>query len=224
MKVDAELIEEIEITAPYGDTSWDWKRITGWTSALLGIATAASFAIPPLALGLGIASAVFGFVSWLLGSKAKRLAKARKEARDQLYHQIDRQAEKLREKAAEWLDRKILTGMFGKVRTSLNDLESAMREAAEFLSQSARRTNTRIASLNRRLIIRVAELNGKVIRACDIHAIRRQRGDRIEIHCVPHSIPAGIVAILSECLGEKISVNPKKHRPRKSRKSKPKPA
>jgi hypothetical protein len=223
-KMDAALIGEMEIAAPSGDDSWNWKRITGWTSALLTVAAAASVAFPPLAIGLGIAAAVVGFVNWWLGSKAKRLAKARKKARDQLYHQIDRQAEKLGETADEWLDEKIVAGMFGEVTTSLNDLEEGMRKAARFLSQSARRTDTRIASLNRRLIVRTAELNGKVIKASGIHSIQRQRGVRTEIHCVPRSIPAGIVALLSECLGEKVSVNPKKRRPREVRMSQRKPA
>ena len=133
---------------------WDWG--TMGISSALGIAAAATFPIPPLAIALGIAAALVGLAGRILRGRFGDRDKRRQEAVGQITPELHRNLNTLeastRNHLQEWLKDSLLGGPVDRVIRQLEKGDSDTLGAARYYREQADSLNGRQMYLNRRLL------------------------------------------------------------------------
>ena len=148
--IQATIMQPDLITGPIADHRKWWNRGSIGVTSALGIATTISaFTFPPLAIPLGIATAVVGIIgriiSRFLGDKTKRRQEAIGRITPELHKHLDQLRSDIRGQLERWVRKDLIEH---QVNTAIAQLEAA----ATGMAQSARFYRAQSASLNQQLL------------------------------------------------------------------------
>ena len=148
--IQATIMQPDLITGPIADHRKWWNRGSIGVTSALGIATTISaFTFPPLAIPLGIATAVVGIIgriiSRFLGDKTRRRQEAIGRITPELHKHLDQLRSDIRGQLERWVRKALIEH---QVNTAIAQLEAA----ATGMAQSARFYRAQSASLNQQLL------------------------------------------------------------------------
>lgn len=213
LSVDAEFESAGSVGEPRGWDGWDINKgfNRGATAAVVLSAiafAAAEFGAPNfwnpagwVLLGLSV---VAGFFAWLFGKKTDRLAKAKNEAREQLRKQVDEREANLRAKLLAWLQKVVVAKAIEHVSLDLGQLAKSLNELSRTLAVAERTTADAIERLNRRLIMRTANLHGVAGDERGVIRIARDRGFCVRLLCDPKIDLKKLSRVASTALSEDV--------------------
>ena len=217
LSLDAELVSSVSVGEPLGWDGWDLRKGFGRGAAIAGVLSAVAFVAVelgapnfwnPVGWVLFGVSAVAGFFAWLFGKKNDRLAKAKNEAREQLRKQIDEREADLREKLLAWFEKEICAKTVKNVSRDLAQLAKGLGGLSRTLAVAERASASAINKLNRRLIMRAANLNGVVGDESGVIRIARERGFCVRLLCDPRIDLKRLSKVASTALSEDVLAMP----------------
>ena len=212
----APVVQPDLVTGPIADhrKRWNWGA-TGVTSAL-GIATTISaFTFPPLAIPLGIATAVVGIIGRIiggfLGNKAQRRQEAIARITPELHKHLDQIQSDLKRQLDRWLRNDL---MEQQVNTAIAQLESAatgIQQAAAFYQAQAASLNQQFLNGNQQLLRTALEHIGEDTGATEQMVTARVPGQGIVIRAGPGAkLPQTTIDRLRAVLQEPVSLIPER--------------
>ncbi len=155
--VQATMTQPDLITGPIADHRKRWSWGTTGVTSVLGIATTISaFTVPPLAIPLGIATAVVGVIGRIIGGFLANKAERRQEAIARITPELQRHLDQIQSDIKGQLDSWLLHDLIERhLDTTVAQLETSaadLGQAAVFYRSQSASLNQRLLSLNRQLL------------------------------------------------------------------------
>ena len=184
--VQATMTQPDLITGPIADHRKRWNWGTTGVTSVLGIATTISaFTVPPLAIPLGIATAVVGVIGRIIGGFLANKAERRQEAIARITPELQRHLDQIQSDIKGQLDSWLLHDLIERhLDTTVAQLETSaadLGQAAVFYRSQSASLNQRLLSLNRQLLEAALKHIGKGIAASDKLGIARVPGQGITL-------------------------------------------
>lgn len=212
---DARFAVALSMDDPTQTTVSDEKRGWGWASAATGAVSAIAFTAATFGaanfwnpvgwVAFGV-SVVAGLFSWFSDSRAKKIARAKADACQQLHRNIDESENKSRIEIATWF-RKYAHGLFENILTDLrrthHEIDSLRRKLATDRLKLARA----LEELSTRLLRRIAELRSAPLPDGVIQSLVRKRGHAIKCLLASGTAASRIEKVTS-ILGEHVAAVP----------------
>lgn len=149
-------------TAPEmkGFDEWDYKRIHGWGSAIVGGLSAIAFTmswnpVGWVALGLSFAFTVFSFFS---DSRNSKLSAAKRKMEQELREAIEKTKQEAKKALAAWIRDELLDGVVGASEKRLNAIAGGIQEFEVAIGEAQHHIDEVQTNINIRLLQRVASV------------------------------------------------------------------
>ena len=184
--IQATMTQPDLITGPIADHRKRWNWGTTGVTSVLGIATTISaFTLSPLAIPLGIATAVVGVIGRIIGGFLANKAERRQEAIARITPELQRHLDQIQSEIKGQLDSWLLHDLIERhLDTTVAQLETSaadLGQAAVFYRSQSASLNQRLLSLNRQLLEAALKHIGKGIAASDKLGIARVPGQGITL-------------------------------------------
>lgn len=160
----------------------------------------------PVGWALAAVSIVAGFLAWLTGKKADRLAKEKDKARQQLHDQIHTREQELRAALLGWFKDEVEAKPLARIANDLGLAERSMKSLRVALRSANRSARQQVDRLNRRLLLRVAELNDLSTECFSIGRVARSRGNLFRAIGCPNAEAVALSRVASSGLRENVRV------------------
>jgi GTP-binding protein EngB required for normal cell division len=143
-----------------GFDAWDYKRIGGWGSAIIGVLSTIAFlnSWNPVGWALAGVAALFSFASIFSDSRSSKLRQAKQQARDRLLESVDDCKKKTRETLQQWVDKRLIGEMIVGAEQQLNAFASGLAVLQKAIRDTRADLGQLEAEINARLLHRTAYL------------------------------------------------------------------
>lgn len=137
---------------------WDYKRINGWTSAIVGGLGTIAFAMSWNPIGWAAAgiSFAFSFFGYLSDSRSSKLSAAKRKMEERLRESVEETKKGCRKALSAWIQSDLLDGMVGFSERRLNSILEGIREFENALEEAQYQIDEVQTDINLRLLQRVA--------------------------------------------------------------------
>lgn len=141
-----------------GFDEWDYKRIGGWSSAIVGALGAFAFfmswnPVGWLAAGASILLSIFGAFS---DSRNSKLSAAKRKMEQALRDSVEQTKKDCRKALAKWIQEDLLDGIVGASERRLGAITEGIREFETSLKEAQHQVDEVQGRINLRLLQRVA--------------------------------------------------------------------
>lgn len=147
-----------------GFDEWDYKRINGWGSAIIGGLSAIAFMmswnpVGWVAAGVSFAFSIFGFFS---DSRNSKLNSAKRNMESNLRNSVAKAKQESQQALATWVRDDLLDGLVRAAEKQLEAIAGGIQQFDDALTAALGRLDEIQADINKRLLHRVSSvLNGK---------------------------------------------------------------
>ena len=158
---------------------WDYKRISGWGTAVAGVVSSIAFfnawnPIGWVAFTVGAALSIFGLFS---DSKNTKLRAAKNQARQHLMQGLEQSKQQTRASLQAWFEQKLVQDMVGGTEQQLRDLAQAIQSFVQAMGQTRFKLDGVQQQINSRLLYRTASIvSGRHQAFAEIRKVVRQPG------------------------------------------------
>lgn len=166
-----EMHDSLSFSASFGTAEdmqafdeWDYKRISGWSSAIVGGLSAIAFYMSWNPIGWVAAglSAAFSLFSAFSDSRSSKLSAARRKMEEQLREGVEETKKACRDSLASWIRAELLDGEVAVAEQRLNAISKGIREFECALEDAQHQIDEMQKEINLRLLQRIATvLTGK---------------------------------------------------------------
>lgn len=141
-----------------GFDEWDYKRINGWSSAIIGGLGTIAFAmswnpVGWVAVGLSIAFSIFSSFS---DSRSSKLGTAKLKMEERLRESVEETKRDCRKSLSAWIQSDLLDGSVGAAERRLTIITEGIQEFERVLEEAKHQIDEVQADINLRLLQRVA--------------------------------------------------------------------
>ncbi len=126
----------------------DYKRWAGWATAGAS-ALAAAFLSGGIAIAVGV---IGGIITWLFGSKEKKIRKARRKMERQLSEATDQMTSQLETEMKSEFTKQLLNNL-DRIIADVDSMENSIHTISQLLSSIGWELNERVLNMNKNLMI-----------------------------------------------------------------------